>query len=236
MSSIYIEDYIPVIKHNGLQTAKAVDFSSAASVALPAAATLGSASVLTLPTISGGLTATGAVANDFSGSTGAFTTSSGTNTLSGNVSVADGKTVAFGTTTGSKIGTATTQKIAFYNSTPVVQPAGTAELLTSIKALGLIGAGATPITVPGLLTLSDVDVALGTTTGSKIGTATTQKLGFYNATPVVQPTSTGSVATTDAGATTTVYVGTTFTGGVGTTPYTLSDVIAHLKTLGLIAA
>jgi len=41
----------------------------------------------------------------------------------------------------------------------------------------------------GGLTLADAnDIAVGTTTGTKIGTATTQKLGFYNATPVVQPT------------------------------------------------
>ena len=37
-------------------------------------------------------------------------------------------------------------------------------------------------------TLSDVNLILGTTTGTKIGTATTQKLGFWNAIPVVQPT------------------------------------------------
>jgi len=38
------------------------------------------------------------------------------------------------------------------------------------------------------LTLADaVNIAVNTTTGTKIGTATTQKLGFYNATPVVQP-------------------------------------------------
>lgn len=32
------------------------------------------------------------------------------------------------------------------------------------------------------------NIAVGTTTGTKIGTATTQKLGFYNATPVVRQT------------------------------------------------
>jgi hypothetical protein len=37
-------------------------------------------------------------------------------------------------------------------------------------------------------TLSDaVNLAAGTTTGTKIGTASTQKIGFWNATPVVQP-------------------------------------------------
>jgi hypothetical protein len=38
------------------------------------------------------------------------------------------------------------------------------------------------------LTVADAnDIAVGTTTGTKIGTATTQKLGFYNKAPVVQP-------------------------------------------------
>lgn len=38
------------------------------------------------------------------------------------------------------------------------------------------------------LTLADaLNIAVNTTTGTKIGTATTQKIGFYNATPVVQP-------------------------------------------------
>lgn len=44
------------------------------------------------------------------------------------------------------------------------------------------------------LTLTDKNIALGTTAGTKIGTATNQKLGFFNATPVVQQT-----ATTDLG-------------------------------------
>lgn len=45
------------------------------------------------------------------------------------------------------------------------------------------------LTVNADSTLADgVDIALNTTTGSKIGTATTQKLGFWNTTPVVQPT------------------------------------------------
>lgn len=40
----------------------------------------------------------------------------------------------------------------------------------------------------GTLTLADaVNIAVNTTTGTKIGTATTQKIGFYNASPVVQP-------------------------------------------------
>lgn len=43
-------------------------------------------------------------------------------------------------------------------------------------------------------TLSNVNIILGTTTGTKIGTATTQKLGFWNATPIVQPASANQAA------------------------------------------
>lgn len=40
-----------------------------------------------------------------------------------------------------------------------------------------------------LMTFNDAyDIAVGTTTGTKIGTSTSQKLGFFNKTPVVQPT------------------------------------------------
>lgn len=46
------------------------------------------------------------------------------------------------------------------------------------------------------ITLSDVDIVLGTTTGTKIGTATTQKLAFYNSTPIVKAS---GVAVTAAG-------------------------------------
>ncbi len=42
----------------------------------------------------------------------------------GNITYADGASFIFGTTTGTKFGTATTQKISFYNATPIVQPSG----------------------------------------------------------------------------------------------------------------
>jgi hypothetical protein len=45
------------------------------------------------------------------------------------------------------------------------------------------------------------NIAIGTTTGTKIGTGTTQKIGFYNATAVVQPASANQAA---LGAATTV--------------------------------
>ena len=59
--------------------------------------------------------------------------------------------------------------------------------------------GTTRLTInaSGSFTVADAqDIALGTTTGTKIGTATTQKLGFYNKTPVVQPTAVAEITTT----------------------------------------
>jgi hypothetical protein len=43
-------------------------------------------------------------------------------TSAGNLQFADAKNIIFNTTTGTKIGTATTQKLGFWNKTPVVQP------------------------------------------------------------------------------------------------------------------
>jgi len=62
-----------------------------------------------------------------------------------------------------------------------------------------------------------VNIAAGTTTGTKIGTATTQKLGFYNATPVAQPAAVADA--TDAASVITQ----------------LNLLLARMRTLGLIA-
>jgi hypothetical protein len=45
----------------------------------------------------------------------------------GTVTVTEAKNFVLGTTTGSKIGTAVTQKLGFFNATPVVQPASAAQ-------------------------------------------------------------------------------------------------------------
>lgn len=69
-------------------------------------------------------------------------------TLSGStLTFADAKNMAFNTTTGTKIGTGTTQKIGFWNATPVVKPtvtgsrggnAALASLLTALASMGLV--------------------------------------------------------------------------------------------------
>ena len=60
----------------------------------------------------------------------------------------------------------------------------------SARALELQTDGTTRVTIgtTGLFTIADaLNIAVGTTTGTKIGTGTTQKIGFYDKTPVVQP-------------------------------------------------
>lgn len=139
------------------------------------------------------------------------------NSFTASQTLADAANLIVGSTTGTQIATTTTQKIAFFGATPVVQPAGSADLGASLAALGLVGAITNPplnlgtgaltagttsvgaltatsvaatgtVALTGTLTVTDaINVVLGSTTGTKIGTATTQKLAFYNATPVVQP-------------------------------------------------
>jgi len=71
--------------------------------------------------------------------------------LSGNKTVFDGVNLVLGTTTGTKVGTATAQKLGFYNATPVIQPTAVANatdaasvitqlnaLLVKLRTLGLI--------------------------------------------------------------------------------------------------
>lgn len=72
-------------------------------------------------------------------------------TATGIIEIADAVNVSAGTTTGTKIGTATTQKLAFWDATPVVQPAAVADAtdaasvitqlnlaLARLRTLGLI--------------------------------------------------------------------------------------------------
>lgn len=71
-------------------------------------------------------------------------------TMTGNLTLADAVNIVLGTTTGSKVGTATTQKLGFFNSTPIVQPGATTDLGTVLSNLGLRASGtAYPITTTG---------------------------------------------------------------------------------------
>jgi hypothetical protein len=76
-------------------------------------------------------------------------------TANGGITLGDAQNIAFNTTTGTKIGTATTQKIGFWNATPVVQQSAVADasggvvidaeartalnsLLAKLRTLGII--------------------------------------------------------------------------------------------------
>lgn len=91
-------------------------------------------------------------------------------------------------------------------------------------------------TLSGSLTLQDVNLILGTSTGTKIGTSTSQKLAFFNSSPLAQPSSTGQTAGFTAGSGSAAKDDSTYTGGTGTKAYTVGDLVKHLKNLGLIAS
>jgi hypothetical protein len=70
----------------------------------------------------------------------AFTTS-GTINIYDDITISDAQNIILNVTTGTKIGTATTQKLGFFNATPVVQPTSATDLGTALSNLGLRAAG-----------------------------------------------------------------------------------------------
>jgi hypothetical protein len=65
------------------------------------------------------------------GGTSLMNVSSSTVNFIQGLTIADAKNIVLNTTTGTKIGTATTQKLGFYNKTPIVQQANTAGAVTA---------------------------------------------------------------------------------------------------------
>lgn len=111
-------------------------------------------------------------------------------TKQGTQNMADGANFAFGATTGTKFGTSTAQKLAYYNSTPITQPNATTDLGTVLSNLGLRAAGtAYPITTSGAITLSSP----GNTTNSAVTTTATQTLTNKTLTSPAVTTPTGIV-------------------------------------------
>lgn len=113
-----------------------------------------------------------------SGSTVAMSTAP---TFSG-MTIADATNIALSTTTGTKIGTATTQKLGFFNATPVVQQAG--NISTALSNLGLVTSGTLPassVTSGAALTKTDdtnVTLTLGGTPTTALLAATSLTLGW----------------------------------------------------------
>jgi hypothetical protein len=61
---------------------------------------------------------------------------SGQSTFNGNVMIGDGYNFIFGSTTGTMIGTVSTQKFAFFGATPVIQQTG--DVATALSTYGLV--------------------------------------------------------------------------------------------------
>lgn len=118
-------------------------------------------------------------------------------TLSG-LTMTDATNIVLGTTTGTKIGTATTQKLAFYNSTPIVKPTG--DVATALSNLGLV---ATPTV--SAATVSSANEATDTTCFPLFITASgTQTLQPKNNTGLTFNSNTASLGATLMTATTSV--------------------------------
>ena len=95
---------------------------------------------------------------DYGGTTSAAISipiTSGTITLGGGLTLPDAADIVVNATTGTKIGTATTQKIGFYNATPVVQGASVADAsggaVIDVEARAAINALISRIEATGLI-------------------------------------------------------------------------------------
>lgn len=143
----------------------------------------------------------GLIASSVSLNVGSITFSS-IDLSSNPIVITDAYNIRTGVTAGTKFGTTTSDKIGFYNATPIVQPTGTT-VVCALQSLGLVATSVTlgvSVTYPLDLRTGTVVVSegsnfqLGTSTGTKFGTQTSQKLSFYNATPIIQPTTTNVVS------------------------------------------
>lgn len=93
----------------------------------------------------------------------------------------DGADLVLGTTTGTKIGTGTTQKLGFFNATPIVQAVNTTDLRTLLINFGLLATGgASPLNLNGgaltaaqLTLTTPLSVANGGTASSTAANART---------------------------------------------------------------
>ena len=164
--------------------------------------TTGSAATLTTSHTIGGVSFNGSADITVASATGGFTVSGGALTISANNIVTD-------TTTGTKIGTATNQKLAFYNSAPIVQPTG--DVATALSNLGLI---ATP-------TIAANTIASHTFWGQTYTGAADVSGSLTNVGNITGGTSSMTI-TAGTGNSRTLALQTTTSGGVATTALTLN--------------
>lgn len=121
----------------------------------------------------------------------------GTFSATDDITMTDAKNIVLQSTTGTKVGSASTQKLGFLGATPINRQAATTDLKDLLVAFGFItDSGVSPLNLDsGDLTCLNINMAndmtitdagnviLASTTGSQLGTVSTQKLGFLGATP-----------------------------------------------------
>jgi len=115
------------------------------------------------------------------------------------------------------------------SSFPAIKRNGTAINFRLADDSADCGITASTAIFSGAVTLSDTNLVLGTTTGTKFGTATSQKLSFWNASPIVQPTTAIAAATFVANTSLIANDTATFDG------YTVGQVVKALRNVGLLA-
>jgi len=119
--------------------------------------------------IDNNLTASGTVTGGSLTTTGTGTL--GSLTLNGDSTFADGVDIAFGTSTGTKVGTATNQKLGFFNATPIVQPTNTTDIKDALTSLGLLASGgATPLNLDGGAFTTTGNISVGNISSNGSGT------------------------------------------------------------------
>lgn len=157
--SIFIEDHLPVVKYNGLNTELAVDFSLAPTVALPAGTTIGGSSVAALGVI------TSTSANAFA------VGPSGTTNPIFNVDASTGSAVAgldlVGATSAGTVALAVTSSGAA--ASLAIDSKGSGTLSLNATATGGITLGRATTITTGNLTVTNGDI---------IVTANAKKLSF----------------------------------------------------------
>ncbi len=103
------------------------------------------------------------------------------------LSIADANNIIFGTSIGTKIGTSTSQKISFYNSTPIIQPTG--DVSTALSNLGLISSPTIIATTNANLTGPITSVGNATSIASQTGIGS--KFVVDNTPTIITPTISG---------------------------------------------
>ena len=155
-------------------------------------------------------------------------------TLSG-ATFADATNIVFNATTGTKLGTATTQKLAFYNSTPIAQPTGS--VITALTNLGLVGTPTIAVTELSTFTSANLYGRLTDETGSASGSP----LAVFSVNPTLNGLTLADSTNIAVNTTTGSQIGTGATqklGFFGATPVVqqTGNVLTALSNLGLVTS